>query len=263
MGRRAASATKKTAAARKHLDKWTARATQRYKDEQMRELGPDETRKGARKICEEIQEEHLVQYGMSISISHTTITRHAAGGEKLSDFNASKSWVLAKEEPIIISYARNLAARGFPLNHALLKECIEAVVCARLGDAFPADGLGKNFTARFLEKHSDQLRTCWASNLENKRGRAVNPATHEAWFQLLEETLAGKKDWMFDEDPNDWSEDNGPPEGFVPVPVLEENIYGMDESGFLSAGNTKTRTSVTTAITRLHPRGGPPGYPQT
>ncbi|KAJ7196557.1 hypothetical protein GGX14DRAFT_335731, partial [Mycena pura] len=70
---------------------------------------------------------------------------------------------------------------------------------ARLGDKFPEDGVGVNWTQRFCEKHSAQLQTFWSSSLDNKRGRAVNPFTNAAYFDLLEEVLAGKRDYEFDQ----------------------------------------------------------------
>ncbi|KAJ3966653.1 hypothetical protein EV361DRAFT_832454, partial [Lentinula raphanica] len=47
----------------------------------------------------------------------------------------------------------------------------------------------------------------WASSLDEKRGRAVNPTTNEQWFDLLE----------------------------------DEDIYGQDESGFQSIQSSKQR----------------------
>ncbi|KAJ7322817.1 hypothetical protein DFH08DRAFT_614394, partial [Mycena albidolilacea] len=69
----------------------------------------------------------------------------------------------------------------------------------RLGDDFPADGVGVNWTQRFVEKHSDRLQTCWGKSMDNKRGRAVNPHTNKAYFDLAEEVLVGKRDYEFDQ----------------------------------------------------------------
>jgi hypothetical protein len=42
---------------------------------------------------------------------------------------------------------------------------------------------------RFVVKHSDCIMTSWSTQLEEKRGRAVNPYTKEAWNKLLAETV--------------------------------------------------------------------------
>lgn len=47
----------------------------------------------------------------------------------------------------------------------------------------------------------------WASTLDEKRGRAVNPYTNKQYFDLSEETLAGKRDHEFDEPNNHGSND--------------------------------------------------------
>jgi hypothetical protein len=74
--------------------------------------------------------------------------------------------------------------------------------------------------------------------MDNKRGRAVNPHTNKAYFNLVEEVLAGKRDYEFDQALND---DSGAPPDFVPVPIRPENIYATDESGFFPAGGVRKR----------------------
>ncbi|KAF8162214.1 hypothetical protein K438DRAFT_1909836 [Mycena galopus ATCC 62051] len=137
-------------------------------------------------------------------------------------------------EQHVICYAIEVASRGFLLTHARLKDCVDSICRARMGDEFPAASVGINWTQRFCEKYSDHLQTYWSAALENKRGRAVNPFTNKAYFDLLEEVLAGERDYEFDQALGDSS---GPPEGFLAVPIKPENIYGSDESGFFPAGN--------------------------
>jgi hypothetical protein len=143
-----------------------------------------------------------------------------------------------------------------------------------LGHRFPAKGVGVNWTSRFIKKHSDRLKMFWTHNLEMKRGQAVNPATNKEWFDLLESVLNGERDYKFDEPPppsdSDGDSDDEDPdmprlshvselnqalagdEGYVDdeaddedrpnfVPILEENIYGTDESGFFPEGGVRVR----------------------
>ncbi|KAF8142627.1 hypothetical protein K438DRAFT_1538315, partial [Mycena galopus ATCC 62051] len=51
-----------------------------------------------------------------------------------------------------------------------LKEIVDEICRARLGDKFPAKGVGKKWTGRFVEKHHDRLWTYWSHSLDNKRG---------------------------------------------------------------------------------------------
>ncbi|KAJ7120324.1 hypothetical protein C8R44DRAFT_588164, partial [Mycena epipterygia] len=94
---------------------------------------------------------------------------------------------------------------------------------ARLGDRFPTCGVGKNWTGRFLEKHHNELWMYWSHSLDNYRGHAVNPATNKAWYNLLEDVLAEEHRELDCE------------------PILPENIYGIDESGFPASSSQKER----------------------
>jgi hypothetical protein len=96
-----------------------------------------------------------------------------------------------------------------------LKEHVDAIYRVRLGDEFPADGVGKKWTNRFVEKHSHRLGTYWSRPLDNARARGVNPATNEAWFDLLGRVLL--------------TGDGG-------QPIAPECLWAMDETGFQPGG---------------------------
>ncbi|KAG1760555.1 hypothetical protein EDD22DRAFT_759753, partial [Suillus occidentalis] len=66
--------------------------------------------------------------------------------------------------------------------------------------------VGINWTHRFIEKHSDCIKVSCIRPLESKRGRAVNPATNEAWWTILQETL-------------------------MKYNIKQHNTYGVDEAG--------------------------------
>ncbi|KAF8185617.1 hypothetical protein K438DRAFT_1524789, partial [Mycena galopus ATCC 62051] len=191
-----------------------------------------------RQICEMVEQQYTDATGRSIKLSSSTLNRLANGRLTQSASNAAKSWLMEEETEIVICYAIEVVSRGFPLTHARLKDCVDSICRARMGDEFPAAGVGINWTQRFCEKYSDRLRTYWSAVLDNKRGRAVNPITNKAYFDLLEEVLAGERDYEFDQALGDSS---GPPEGFLAVPIKPENIYSSDESGFFPAGNVRQR----------------------
>ncbi|EDR04558.1 uncharacterized protein LACBIDRAFT_304343 [Laccaria bicolor S238N-H82] len=71
---------------------------------------------------------------------------------------------------MVIDYAIEVASCGFPLSHRRLKDHVDSICHARLGRKFPASGVGKNWTSRFISKHSDRLSTYWTHNLDEKRG---------------------------------------------------------------------------------------------
>jgi hypothetical protein len=75
----------------------------------------------------------------------------------------------------------------------------------------------------------------WSHNLNNKCGRAVNPATNKAWYHLLEDVLAGRRDDEFDLETGEEGAET------AYEVILPENIYGMDESGFPVLSSRKER----------------------
>ncbi|KAJ7231776.1 hypothetical protein C8J57DRAFT_987967, partial [Mycena rebaudengoi] len=144
---------------REDRNSWIAHAVSLYVAELARVLAPKERRIGARQICESVQQEYFEKFKKPLTpgLSHVTITRLANGGLTQSQSNAAKGWLLVEETEIVIGYALELARRGFPLSHQRLKDCVDGICRARLGDEFPADGVGVNWTQRFVEKHSARL----------------------------------------------------------------------------------------------------------
>ncbi|KAJ7125847.1 hypothetical protein C8R43DRAFT_867490, partial [Mycena crocata] len=142
---------------RSEKDKWLDRALDMYHDEQARILSPKKRRKGLRKICEEAEQEYLEAKGRHIALDPSTLGRLVRGGRTKSVSNAAKGWLLEEEVETVICYAHQVASRGFPLSHDRLKDCVDDICRARLGGDFPAEGVGVNWTQRFVEKHSDRL----------------------------------------------------------------------------------------------------------
>ncbi|KDQ18849.1 hypothetical protein BOTBODRAFT_93184, partial [Botryobasidium botryosum FD-172 SS1] len=70
---------------------------------------------------------------------------------------------------VVIDYVVELGGRGFPRNHDRLKQHVDEILTARLGDEFPAGGVGKRWTDRFVERHSERISMSWASPLDSKR----------------------------------------------------------------------------------------------
>ncbi|KAF5344297.1 hypothetical protein D9758_012308 [Tetrapyrgos nigripes] len=184
------------------MDELYAKAVALYQEEH----GPGVTQEtlgrkphSLRKICIIVETEHYKKTKKSSPkhLSSSTLRRLVRGDTPKSLCNSSRSWLLQSEEGIVIDYALELASRGFPLTHQRLKEIVDKICRARLGVKFPEEGVGRNWTSRFVEKHSRRLKMFWSSNLDTKRGRAVNPFTNKEYFELLKEVLEGRKDHEF------------------------------------------------------------------
>lgn len=191
-----------------------SRAVEAYRCELQKPTGAP--RKSMRTICRDFQDLYFNESGTVIKLSHTTMARLLVGGRTLQQANATKSHLTNGETEIILNFITECGNRGFPLSHRRLKEHVEKVLRARLEDSFRVEGLGHNWTHRFVQKHSARIKTSWATSLEEKRGQGANPHANEAWWKLLGETL---KEYN----------------------IKPENIYGVDEVGIQAQGGERER----------------------
>lgn len=197
---------------REEVDGLMDRAIKMYLNEQQAQ--GSEKKMGYRKVCEKVEEDHRKETGRTVKLNHNTLANRVKGGKSLSQFNAEKAWLTETETKVVIDYTLECADRGFPLSHRRLKEHVDSILHARLGEEFPETGVGQNWTQRFVTAHHDDLKSAWARQLDSARGRAVNATNHEEWFNLLGKTI----------------ED-----------VEDECIWAADESGFQTSGAVRER----------------------
>ncbi|KIK50670.1 hypothetical protein GYMLUDRAFT_78436 [Collybiopsis luxurians FD-317 M1] len=143
-----------------------------------------------------------------------------------------------------------MAQRGFPLTHEILKDKVDSIICPRLGNQFPEEGVGKQWTLRFIEKYQNELKMFWSSSLDEKHSHAVNPTTNQQWFDLLKEVLAGKRDYEFNINSDKNSNSASPT-----TLILPENVYGADESGFMLSQSTKQHVIGSRSKKMQHQQG--------
>lgn len=144
----------------------------------------------SRVICEKFMEENQKKTGKTVQLVHTTILRHAEGRPTRAQANETRAWLTTEKRRVVIEYVIETGAQGFPLSHRRLKEHVDEICQKKYGDQFPEKGVGKRWTHRFLVKHSDEIMMAWSTQLDDKRGRAVNPNTNAAWDKLLAATVA-------------------------------------------------------------------------
>ncbi len=221
-GRRALSNTKKKQIDSQFKAKWVGIAASRYNEASEAEWRAQSgiKHKSLQNICDEVQAECYEKTKKHISLATSTVSDRAHGKRSIQEFNEQKRWLQADEEEIIVDFAIDCALRGFPLNHHRLKEHVDAVCRARGVIDFPGDGVGHEWTYRFVERHSERLKPYWSRSLDTSRARAVNPHNHEEYFDLLEKTIKGS---------------NGEEE------IASECIYGMDETGIQEGVGLKER----------------------
>ncbi|KAJ7584196.1 hypothetical protein C8J56DRAFT_717705, partial [Mycena floridula] len=140
---------------RQDKEQLMAQAVALYHEDQAR-LGPDK-KMGLRTVCSNVAKEHFCNTGRSVSLNHNTLQNLAKGGRTLAELNGAKCWLLKEEIEEVINYTIEIAMWGHGLSHLRLKEHVDEICRARLGDKFPAAGVGKQWTAHFAEKHSERL----------------------------------------------------------------------------------------------------------
>lgn len=205
---RAKSQLEKNYTFRRKHNELMARAVKSYQD---RQNGPKKDRVGLRKICAEFQNAHFQETGEHIRLCHMTLKRLAEGRNTREGANFERAWLTVDEELVVIGALNEMANRGFPFSHRRTKELVDKIARARLGDNFPAQGVGLNWTYRFSKRHADRIRVSRSRALEDKRARAGNPANDALWWTIAEKSI------------NDYS-------------VKPENLYGVDEAGIRTQG---------------------------
>ncbi|CAA7271870.1 unnamed protein product [Cyclocybe aegerita] len=159
-----------------------SRAVEAYRAELEK---PDHrARRGLRTICKDFEQLYFEETGDRIRLSHMTLSRLADGGLTRVQANATRSWLSKGEEDVVVEFILDMAARGWPL-----KEHVDMICHARKRKNFPVEGVGQNWTTRFVQRHSDRLKMKDSHPLEDKRGRGANPTANKQYWALLNETI--------------------------------------------------------------------------
>jgi hypothetical protein len=230
MGGHALAKTKQVRILRAKYDRLIEKAKHAYKAELLKSPS---RRRGLRSVCNAIQVENCRITGEDIKIDHNTLLRRLRGVKSLADERISRGWLKEEENTIILEYATAMAARGWPLSLRRLKEHADCLLRSRLApEDFPEGGVGHNWAGRFVEINHTSLQMYYSRALDSSRGRAVNPATHKAWFDILEGTLSGR---LTDGEPID-----------------TDLIYGADECGIMRGCGQREKVVGSTGKTVQH-----------
>jgi len=120
------------------------------------------------RICLRYAALHYQDTGEAVKLCHMTLKRLAAGGNTREKANAERAWLNDAEVNVVIEFINEMAARGFPVSHTRLKEAVDLICSARLGEEFPVMGVGKNWTYRFSKKYADRIKISRSRALEDK-----------------------------------------------------------------------------------------------
>ncbi|KAF5392410.1 hypothetical protein D9757_002187 [Collybiopsis confluens] len=128
-----------------------------------------------RKVCRLAEEQCLQEKKKRVALSNSALHRRLHGGQCHREVKEGQRWLNNNEEEVLTNEVIYWGDRGFPLDHGRLKEHADEIARARHGDAFPATGVGKAWTSRFVSDHRDQIGMYWTHSMDHSRARAVNP----------------------------------------------------------------------------------------
>lgn len=200
---------------RKNKDGRMHEALKAYRKEQAKPSG--DKREGLRKVAGRFK------------VAWRSLGNIAKGQQTLTEHAASRQKVTPAEECILVTFIKESADIGFPLNHTSIEIFANAILHARLGSEY--EPVGPSWIYTFLARHHDKLQTHWSRPLDTQRARALNPEAVKHWFSLVKQ----------------WIVDNG---------ILPKNIYGMDESGFPPALQGRQRVVGARGTKTQHKQGG-------
>lgn len=115
----------------------------------------------------------------------------------------------------------------------MIKNAANEILQARLGAN--VEDVGHNWCQRFLTRHRDQLQTHWSKPLDTQRAQALNSATVNHWFDLLEMHAVKGKDGQ---------------------DIWREDIYAMDKTGNTSSDHGIHRVIGQWGTKTQHKQGG-------
>ncbi|PPQ85201.1 hypothetical protein CVT24_006495 [Panaeolus cyanescens] len=174
---------------------------------------------GYRAVCSAIQDEFLLETGITVSLSHNTLHRWVEGKRTRAELLEQQQWLMHAEEKAIVAMCIEMARIGFPWSYSQLKEHVDLICIMKYGGdnpicEFPEEGVGVNWTHHFLKRHEVALKTACSAPLEMKHGRAVNPEANARYWELLKKTI-------------------------IDFNIKPHNIYGSDKCGVIEHGTER------------------------
>jgi len=147
-------------------------------------------------------------------ITKTTLSRRVPGGRSKSQVAHMRTKLKHEEEALIVRHIRKEGDKGHPCTHRFVLGLANDILRARCKrEHITFQPVGKNWSGRFVERHSDQIKTYWTKSLQGVRAKSVCLSVLEGWNNLRGKAQCG--------DLTDGT------------PILPKNIANMDKTGWL------------------------------
>jgi len=111
---------------------------------------------------------HYQDTSEAVKLCHMMLKRLAAGGNTCERANAEWAWLNNTKVNVVIKFIDEMAACGFLVSHTHLKEAVDLICSAHLGEEFSVIGVGKNWTYHFSKKYANHIKISQSQALEDK-----------------------------------------------------------------------------------------------
>jgi len=164
------------------------------------------------------------------NVPEATLRHRLSGRASRTDSRANSHKLSQNEEQTLVQWILSMDARGYSPKISAVRDAALLLLAARVGK--PNALISKNWPSNFV-KRQPALKAKWTRKYDYKRAKCEDPATIQAWFQLVADTIAQ-------------------------YGIAQEDIYNFDETGF-ALGVACTSRVVTGSDRRSRPRQIQPG----
>jgi hypothetical protein len=174
----------------------------------------------------------LRDLAIDFDIGKESIRRYAKDPSRKDRVEAAESRrrLSHAEEWVLANVIEISAQRAMPLTVKKIEQRVVQILKMKEGSRYVP--LGKNMVDHFLDRHRKTLKTYWSSNLDTKRGRALNPDTVTHYYEnIIKKEI----------------HDAGIP---------AELVWAMDESGCPPEASTTQRVVGSAGQKMQHKKGG-------
>ena len=161
MARRALSETQKKRKQSEQQKQCYAQALNAHSQDS--QLGPHNWRSIAALACE-------------FGVDNSTLGRYIKGSVSMDNFNASKRILVLEEEHIVVDFILESSNQGLPPTHREVERVVNEILAARAASSEEPCIVGVNWIDRFINCHSEELKTHWSHPLDTICAKALNPA---------------------------------------------------------------------------------------
>lgn len=150
-------------------------------------------------------------------VAKTTLYDRSKGKVPKSEAQIAQQSLSPSAEMALADHIRRSAVNRFPLNPADVVELARKLACGSTGNS-GTENIGHSWLTGFLVRH-EEVKSCWSRCLENARTRSTNAETIRQWFNRLVDVIQEYH-------------------------ITDDNMYNMDETGFIFGQGGSQRVLV-------------------